>query len=49
MPRTAVSPSEGEKTFNSDRTFQLSHSYADDGTYVVTVSGADDDGGAGDG
>ncbi len=47
MPRTAVSPSEGEKTFNSDRTFQLSHSYADDGTYVVTVSVADDDGGLG--
>jgi Ca2+-binding RTX toxin-like protein len=32
---------------NADRTFTLSHTYADDGVYNVTVSVADDDSGVG--
>jgi PKD repeat protein len=32
---------------NPDKTFALSHTYADDGVYTVTVSVSDDDGGVG--
>ena len=36
-------------TLNADKTFALSHTYADSGTFTVIVTVTDDDGGSGAG